>query len=127
METYDSFQNRYGWYRATLHADKAGPVYAALRRPVGDVRPVSERPARHDDHADLRPIRLALTFPNAQPGDNTLAILVKASPRSKVLFYRSRRHADGARIVGRRLRRFAASTSLVDVSWKKWDKATRGR
>ena len=26
METYDSFQNRYGWYRATLHADKAGPV-----------------------------------------------------------------------------------------------------
>ena len=38
---------------------KGRPGVAALRRPVGDVRPVPERPARHDDHVDLRPVRLA--------------------------------------------------------------------
>jgi hypothetical protein len=26
METYDSFQNRYGWYRTVLHRDAAGPI-----------------------------------------------------------------------------------------------------
>ena len=56
METYDSFQNRYGWYRATLHADKAGPVIVSLRWAIRDVRPVPERPARHDDHAELRQV-----------------------------------------------------------------------
>ena len=59
METYDSFQNRYGWYRATLHADKGRPGIVALRRPVRDFHPVPERPARHGDHFDLWPVRLA--------------------------------------------------------------------
>ena len=66
----------------------------------------------------------SLTFPDARPGDNTLAILVKASPRSKVLFY----DLDGmrtARGLWGGVSTDAASTP-VDVSWKKWDKATKG-
>ena len=78
METYDSFQNRYGWYRATLHADKAGPV--ALRFggqsgtfvPYLNGQPGTTTALNYGQSGSL-------TFPNAQPGDNTLTILVKAA------------------------------------------------
>ena len=126
METYDSFQNRYGWYRATLHADKAGPVYAALRRPIGNVRPVPERPARRHDHPELRPVRLAHVSQRSALATTPWPSLSRRPPDPRDVFRDLDRHADSAWIVGRRLRRFAASTA-VDVRWKKWDKVAPRR
>ncbi len=123
METYDSFQNRYGWYRATLHAEKAGPVSLHFGGQSGTFVPyLNGQPGVTTTLACGQ--SGSLRFPDARPGDNTLAILVKASPRSKTMFYD---------VIGMRTARGlwggvsadAASTPL-DVSWKKWDKATNG-
>ncbi len=123
METYDSFQNRYGWYQATLHADTAGPVslhfggQSGTFDPYLNGHPGTTSALTHGQSGSL-------TLPDARPGDNTLAILVKASPRSKTLFY----DLDGmrtARGLWGGVSTNAASTP-VDVSWKRWDKATRG-
>jgi beta-galactosidase len=122
METYDSFQNRYGWYRATLHADKAAPVSLHFGGQSGTFVPyLNGEPGTTTTLTYGQ--SGALTFSNAQPGDNTLAILVKASPRSKVLFY----GLDGmrtARGLWGGVSADAASTP-ANVNWKKWDKATR--
>ena len=123
METYDSFQNRYGWYRATLHADKAGPVTLHFGGQSGTFIPyLNGQPGTTTTLTYGQ--SGSLTFPDAHPGDNTLAIFVKASPRSKDAF-RELVGMRTARGVWGGVSTDAASTP-VDVSWKKWDKATKG-
>ena len=123
METYDSFQNRYGWYRATLHADKAGPVSLHFGGQSGTFIPYLNGQPGTTTTLNYGQSG-SLTFPDAHPGDNTLAILVKASPRSKDAF-REFVGMRTARGVWGGVSADAASTP-VDVSWKKWDKATKG-
>jgi beta-galactosidase len=123
MEIYDSFQNRYGWYRATLHADKAGPVSLHFGGQSGTFIPyLNGQPGAMTTLNHGQPG--SLTFPDAHPGDNNMAVFVKASARSKVLFY----GLDGmqtARGLWGGVSADSAPTP-VDVSWKKWDKATEG-
>ena len=122
METYDSFQNRYGWYRTTLHRDAAGPVSLRFAEQSGTFTAyLNGQPAA--------PITLAygasgsLSLPDAKAGDNTLAILVKSTARAKGPSY-------GA--IGRRMARGIwggvtsdpAATPLV-ITWKKGDKVAR--
>ena len=120
METYDGFQNRYGWYRATLPGDKAGPVSLHFGGQSGTFVPyLNGRPGTTTTLTYGQ--SGSLTFPNAHSGDNTLAVLVKASPRSKTMHYdllgmRTARGLWGG------VSADAASTP-VDVSWKRWDKA----
>ena len=122
METYDSFQNRYGWYRATLHTNKAGPATLHFGGQSGTFVPyLNGQPGATTTLTYGQ--SGTLTFPDAHPGDNTLAILVKASPRSKTLFY----DLDGmrtARGLWGGVSADAASTP-VEVRWKRWDKATK--
>ncbi len=123
METYDSFQNRYGWYRATLHADKAGPVSLHFGGQSGTFIPYLNGKAGTTTTLNYGESG-SLTFPDAQPGDNSLAILVKSSPRSKTLFY----DLDGmrtARGLWGGVSTDSAATRL-DVIWKKWEQATKG-
>ena len=69
MANYDSFQNRYGWYRTVLHRDAAGPVALHFTGQSGEfVAFLNGKPAKLD-HL------------NATAGDNTLAILVRANAR----------------------------------------------
>lgn len=70
MESYDSFQNRYGWYRTTLH----GEGIMALR-PAGLAANVQAFLNGHP--AD--PGRLHL-----KPGENTLALFTRIAPRPKL-------------------------------------------
>ncbi len=123
METYDSFQNRYGWYRTTLRADKAGPVSLHFGGQSGTFIPyLNGEPGTtttlHYGQSGF------LTFPNAKPADNSLAILVKASPRSKNVF-RDLVGMRTARGVWGGVSADAASTP-VDVRWKKWEKVAKG-
>jgi beta-galactosidase len=123
METYDSFQNRYGWYRTTLHADKAGPVSLHFGGQSGTFVPyMNGQPGATSTRNYWQ--SGALTFPDAHSGDNSLAILVKASPRAKDAF---------RELVGMRTARGAwggvtadSASTPVDVRWKRWDKATQG-
>ncbi len=121
METYDSFQNRYGWYRATLHADKAGSATLHFGGQSGTFVPYLNGQPGATTTLNYGQSG-SLTFPNAQPGDNTLAILVKASPRSKNV-YRELIGMRTARGVWGGVSADSAATR-IDVSWKKWDKAT---
>jgi beta-galactosidase len=123
METYDSFQNRYGWYRATLHAEKAGPVSLHFGGQSGTFIPYLNGQPGTTTTLNYGQSG-SLTFPDAHPGDNSLAIFVKASPRAKNA-YRELVGMRTARGVWGGVSAEAASTP-VDVSWKKWDKATTG-
>jgi len=72
MESYDGFQNRYGWYRTTLHRDTAGPVALNFMGKSGTFSVfLNGQPASFD--------RL-----DAKAGDNTLAVLAKIGPRPKL-------------------------------------------
>ena len=122
METYDSFQNRYGWYRATLHADKAGPVSLHFGGQSGTFVPYLNGQPGATTTLNYGQSR-SLAFPNAQPGDNTLAILVKASPRSKNV-YRELIGMRTARGVWGGVSADSVATR-IDVSWKKWDRAAK--
>ncbi len=105
METYDDFQNRYGWYRTTLHRDAAGPVTLRLADSSGTLTPfLNGQPAKLD-HLE------------AAAGDNSLAILVKAGPRSKIWGFTGpigERNACG--IWGGVS--FDNASTPVDVTWK---------
>jgi beta-galactosidase len=71
MVAYDSFENRYGWYRTIVHADAPGPASLHTSGSSGKfLTYLNGQPC------DLRKLDL-------KAGDNTLAVLVKASPRPK--------------------------------------------
>jgi beta-galactosidase len=123
METHDSFQNRYAWYRTTLHADNPGPVSLHFGGQSGTFVPYLN--GQPGPTATLPYGKSGfLQFPDARAGNNTLAILVKAAPRAKTMYHD---------LVGMRTARGLwggvsadAASTPVDVSWKKWDKPTRG-
>ncbi len=120
METYDSFENRYGWYRTTLHRDAAGPVSLHLVGQSGafqvflNGKPASPAHFQYDQSATMK-------VGDARAGDNSLAILVKASPRSKNVTPSGMVHARG---IWGGISTDASSTPLA-VSWKQWTHAQR--
>jgi beta-galactosidase len=122
METYDSFQNRYGWYRAILHTDSAGPVslhfagHSGTFIPYLNGQPGPETTLTYSDSGTL-------DLPNAKAGDNSLAILVKASPRSTTT-YRGPLGMINARGLWGGVSTDASAAPLA-VAWKKWDHPPR--
>ncbi len=111
METYDSFQNRYGWYRTVLHRDAAGPVSLHFAGHSGNlVSFLNGKPASLDQ------------LP-AVAGDNTLAILVKAGARPKTTY-----PGPVAKRVARGLWGGVSSDEApapLNVAWKQWKKPDR--
>ena len=85
MESYDSFQNRYGWYRTTLHADAAGPVHLRFMGQEGDFLAFLD-----GEPANLNKLSL-------KAGDNHLAIFVKIAPRPKLFNFLGPIGTGGAR------------------------------
>ncbi len=72
LQYYDSFQNHYGWYRTTLHADAATTENLQIMGENGYFQPFL-----NGEPADFH--KLAL-----KPGDNKLAVFVKIGPRPKL-------------------------------------------
>ena len=108
METYDGFQNRYGWYRATVHRDAAGPLSLHFGGSSGAfVAFLNGQPASLD-HLDAR------------AGDNTLAILAKVRARPKTTYSGpvGKRNARG---LWGGVSEDKAPTPLP-VAWKRWVK-----
>ncbi len=69
MENFDDFENRYGWYRTTVHANTTGPVSLHFSGMPGKLVP----------YLNGQPSDLAkLDF---KAGDNSLAILIKSDAR----------------------------------------------
>ena len=111
MESYDGFQNRYGWYRTTLHRDAAGPVSLHFGGSSGTfVAFLNGQPASLD-HLD------------AKAGDNSLAILAKVGARPKTTY--------GGSVDKRNARGLWGGVSdekaptPVPVAWKRWNKPAR--
>ena len=108
MESYDGFQNRYGWYRTVLHRDAAGPVSLHFGGSSGTfVAFLNGQPASLD-HLD------------AKAGDNSLAILAKVGARPKTTY--------GGPVGKRNARGLWGGVSdekaptPVPVAWKRWNK-----
>ncbi len=111
METYDGFQNRYGWYRTAWHRDTAGPVSLHFGGSSGTfVAYLNGQPASLD-HLDAR------------AGDNTLAILAKVSARPKTTYHGpvGKRNARG--LWGGVSEEKAAVP--IPMAWKQWTHADR--
>jgi len=85
MESYDSFQNRYGWYRTVLHAEAAGPVHLRFMGQEG-----SFYAFLNGEPADLKKLPLKV-------GDNHLAIFAKIGPRPKLYNFLGPVGTDAAR------------------------------
>ena len=83
METYDDFQNRYGWYRATLKGARLLQL-----RPAGFEGEF--RVFLNGERADLKQLIL-------RPGENTLALLAKAGARTKLYAFSGVIDRGGAR------------------------------
>ena len=121
METYDSYSNRYGWYRTTLHRDAAGPVSLHFGNQSGlltaylNGQPSASANLQYNESGKL-------IVSHVPAGDNTLAILVKASPRSKNVS--GLIGARNARGIWGGISHDQAPTPLP-VVWKHWDKAPR--
>jgi beta-galactosidase len=69
MESYDGFQNRYGWYRTLLRSGSAGVISLHFSGHSGDFAVFLNGQPASFNHLELK------------AGDNTLAILTKADPR----------------------------------------------
>ena len=106
MENYDDFENRYGWYRTSVHADTSDPVSLHFSGMSGKFVPyLNGRPS------DLAKLHLKV-------GDNTVAVLAKINPRPKGLG-----HFTGP--VGTRLSRglwggvsMEPTAAVPTVNWK---------
>lgn len=72
METYDSYQNRYGWYRCTLKGEGKTPVSLNFMGNVG-----TSKVYLNGEPSDLKMLKLI-------EGDNSLAIFFKTEPRPKM-------------------------------------------
>ncbi len=104
----ESYQNRYAWYRTTLHSDSPSPVALHF---AGGPGPLCV--------AFLNGQPTTLDQLEAQPGDNTLAILVKAEPRDTLY--------NQIGVVGTPILRglwggvsSSPQSSPLAVSWKTW-------
>jgi len=85
METYDSFQNRYGWYRTKLKGDGQSTLSLSFMDTSGMMQAFL-----NGQPADLKKLKLA-------PGDNSLALFFKVSPRPKLFAFAGAIGNGGAR------------------------------
>ena len=111
MESYDGFQNRYGWYRTTWHRDAAGTVALHFGGSSGTFAAFLNGQPASLDHLD------------AKAGDNTLAILAKVGARPKTTY-------GGA--VGKRNARGLwggisedKAPAPLPIDWKQWTQPDR--
>lgn len=86
METYDGYQNRYGWYRAKVKGG-ASPETVNLR-----VAGMGGYPSVFLNGEPAKLNALAL-----KPGENTLALLMKSDPRPKWYNFMSACGTDAAK------------------------------
>ncbi len=122
METYDGYQNLYGWYRTTLHCDSAGPVYLHFGGGSGTVTPfLNGSQEAAESFRDGQPGTLEIA--NAKAGDNALALLVKAPPRPKTTYHGAVGKKNARGLWGGVSNEKAAQ--MLSVSWKKWEKPPR--
>jgi len=85
MEAYDDFQNRYGWYRATIRCDAPEMRNLRFSGLSGDFQAfLNGRPA------DLSKLDL-------KQGENTLAIFSRIGPRPKLFLFMGLIGTNGAR------------------------------
>ena len=75
MEAYDSYQNRYGWYRTTLKGEGDLPLSLTFMGKVGDAQVYL-----NGESADLKNLKL-------KAGDNSLAIFFKTWARPKMFAF----------------------------------------
>ena len=68
MASYDSFQNRYGWYRAVFHRDAAAPSALHFAGESGTFAVFLNGKPSSFDHLE------------AKAGDNILTVLAKGRP-----------------------------------------------
>jgi beta-galactosidase len=110
MESYDGFQNRYGWYRTTFHRDAAGPVALRFSGQSGAFAVFLNGEPASFNHLD------------AKAGDNTLAILAKIGPRPKLFGFTGPIGTGAARGLWGGI---STDTSPIkpDVTWKHWTTA----
>lgn len=107
MESYDSFQNRYGWYRTSLHSDSSGPVSLHFFGQSGVFASFLNGQPASLDHLD------------AKVGDNTLAILAKIGPRPKLYNFTGPIGTGAARGLWGGVSSGQPSAK-PDVNWKQW-------
>ena len=104
METFDSYQNRYGWYRATIPGG-ASPLNLRFAGSGGDLTAFL-----NGEPVQLKALPL-------KPGKNSLAILVKANPRPKWYAFIYASGLDAARGVWGPTY-FAEKPLLTITDWK---------
>jgi beta-galactosidase len=107
MESYDGFENRYGWYRTVLHTDAAGPLSLHFSAQSGVFAAFLNGQPASLDHLD------------AQAGDNTLAILAKIGPRPKLYNFIGPIGTLGARGLWGGVSTDPAPAT-PDVTWQQW-------
>ena len=107
----DSYQNRYAWYRTTLHTDAAGTVALHFAGGPGPLCAafLNGQPAELDKL-------------DAQAGDNALAILVKAEPRDTLYNQIGIVSTPVIRGIWGGVSTSTQPTSLT-VNWKTWKSA----
>jgi len=75
MEAYDSYQNRYGWYRTTIKEDGKNPLSLSFMGNVG-----RSQVYLNSEPSDLKNLKL-------KEGDNSLAIFFKTWARPKMFAF----------------------------------------
>jgi beta-galactosidase len=108
MESYDNFQNRYGWYRTVLHRDSAGPVALRFSGRSGDFAVFLNGQPSSFDHLDAR------------AGDNCLAVLAKIGPRPKLYAFTGLIGTEAARGLWGSVST-EKNAEKPGMTWKKWN------
>ena len=108
MASYDGFQNRYGWYRTTYHADAAGTLSLHF----------AGTPETKVIFWNGQPVP-SLQNLQANAGDNTLSVLVKAEPRTTLYLWTGPIGDKVARGFRGPVSNETAGTDLP-VTWKTW-------
>ncbi|MGA3171504.1 MAG: beta-galactosidase [Chthoniobacteraceae bacterium] len=106
MPAYDSFQNRYGWYRTTLHSDSAGPVSLHFSGQSGAFAVFLNGQPASFDHLDVK------------AGDNTLAILGKIDPRPKLFNFTGAIGTQAYRGLWGQVSANGAPSPLSQATWR---------
>ena len=105
MESYDSFQNRYGWYRTTIQSDGKEPLNLRFMDTSGVAQTFL-----NGAPADLKNLKLVA-------GENTLALFCKISPRPKLFtFYGEIGHGASRGIWGPTIK--GTQPDVTVTQWK---------
>jgi beta-galactosidase len=107
LESYQGFQNRYGWYRTSFHTNSTAPISLHFSGQAGSFVPFLNGQPASLDH--LVP----------QAGDNTLAILAKGLPRETLYIFTGPIGFKTARGLWGAVSTDAAPEKPA-VTWKHW-------